>query len=98
MNNDTVFVKILDKEYQVACKPDERGALLQAAQYLDERMREIRQSGSVIGLERIAVMAGLNLSHELLQSRNKLAEQGVDDDLMQRLSDKLDQALDRLSS
>ncbi|MEC8427752.1 MAG: cell division protein ZapA, partial [Pseudomonadota bacterium] len=53
MSNDTVFVKILDKEYQVACPPDERMALTQAAQELDNRMRVIKGSGSVIGLERI---------------------------------------------
>jgi len=95
MNSDTVFVKILDKEYQVACPPEERDALLQAANNLDDRMRAIRGGGTVIGLERIAVMAALNLSHELLQAQPE--PQGCDEELLRRLSDRVDQALDNLS-
>lgn len=98
MNSDTVFVKILDKEYQVACRPEERQDLLQAAQQLDQRMRDIRIGGTVIGLERIAVMAALNLSHELLQAKSQAAQQGAEDDQMRRLSDKLDQALEHFNS
>lgn len=63
---NAVVVRILDREYQVACPPEERDALSSAAKQLDDRMRAIRASGHVIGLERIAVMAALNLSHELL--------------------------------
>lgn len=69
MSSETVFVKILDKDYQVACPREERAALQESAELLDERMRAIKRSSSVIGLERIAVMAALNLSHELLQAR-----------------------------
>lgn len=97
MSNQTVVVTILDKEYQVACPPDERDALVLSARQLDERMRKIRASGTVIGLERIAVMAALNLNHELLQANSQIADKGLDEDLMQRLSDKLDQALEHLS-
>ncbi len=63
----TVEVKILDKEYLVACPEDARHALEQAARHLDRKMREIRASGKVFGTERIAVMAALNITHELLQ-------------------------------
>lgn len=63
---EPVSVRILEKEYLVACPPDERDELLAAAKYLDHKMREIRDSGRVIGTDRIAVMAGLNLAHELL--------------------------------
>ena len=66
MSKETVIVKILDKEYQVACPPDEEAALTQAARYLDQHMRDIRSTGKVIGLERVAIMAALNISHELL--------------------------------
>lgn len=93
MRNEAVFVRILDKEYQVACPPGERDALLQAAHNLDQRMRGIRNSGSVIGLERIAVMAALNLSHELLEAASQTGTAGVSDEALQRLSDKVDQAL-----
>ncbi len=68
MNNATipVTVKILDKEYRIACPEDEKGALLASADQLNRRMREIRDSGKVIGADRVAVMAALNLTHELL--------------------------------
>lgn len=98
MNSNTVFVKILDKEYQVACPPEERAALMLAAEQLDQRMREIRKGGSVIGLERIAVMAALNLSHEVLQAKHEASSQVVDGDQMRRLSEKLDQALEHFNA
>ena len=62
----TVSVRILDKEYQVSCPPEEVDELTGAARFLDERMREIRETGKVFGLDRIAVMAALNISHEFL--------------------------------
>jgi cell division protein ZapA len=62
ISGSTVSIRILDKEYQVQCPPDQQDALLAAARDLDQRMREIRRSGNVIGLERIAVMAALNLA------------------------------------
>jgi cell division protein ZapA len=66
-----VTIKILDKEYQVGCSPEERAALLDSAELLNSRMREIRDSGRVVGLERIAVMAALNIANDLLRSRDK---------------------------
>ena len=66
-----VSVRILEKEYQVACPFEERSALLDAAEMLNGKMREIRDGGNVVGLDRIAVMAALNLANELLQSRNR---------------------------
>ena len=69
MSTNTVTLKILDKEYQVACPPEEQTALMQAGQFLDQKMRGIRTSGKVIGLERIAVMAALNISYEMLQAK-----------------------------
>ena len=93
MSNETVFVKILDKEYQVACPRDERQALQQSAQLLDERMKAIKGSGAVIGLERIAVMAALNLSHELLQARTHAGTTSTDSSDLKRLTDKIEKAL-----
>jgi cell division protein ZapA len=69
--SNRVSVKILEKEYQVACPADERPALLDSAAYLNRKMREIRDSGKVIGLDRIAVMAALNIVNELLQARGQ---------------------------
>ncbi|MFZ3042293.1 MAG: cell division protein ZapA [Thiobacillus sp.] len=62
----SIEIHILGRAYKVACSRDEESALLAAADYLDEKMREIRESSKVIGAERIAIMAGLNLAHELL--------------------------------
>lgn len=64
-----VSVRILEKEYQVACPANERTDLLDSAELLNAKMREIRDSGKVVGLDRIAVMAALNMAHELLQTR-----------------------------
>ena len=66
-----VSVRILEKEYFVACPHEERAALLDSAEFLNARMREIRDSGKVVGLDRIAVMAALNLANELLSLKQR---------------------------
>ena len=66
-----VSVRILEKEYQVACLPEERSELLDSAEYLNGKMREIRDGGNIVGLDRIAVMAALNLAHELLKAQSQ---------------------------
>ena len=65
-----INVSILDKDYKVACPPGEQTALLESAKYLDSRMREVRDSGKILGSERIAVITALNLANDLLQSGN----------------------------
>ena len=67
-----VTISILGKELKVACPDGERESLSAAARYLDQRMREIQDSGKVIGAERCAVMAALNLTNELLQLREQV--------------------------
>ena len=62
----TLEVKILDRELRIACPEEERGELLDAVAYLDKRMREIRDAGKIASVERIALMAALNITHELL--------------------------------
>jgi cell division protein ZapA len=86
----TVRLRILDNDYQVACPPEEKDGLLAAARHLDEKMRAIRSAGNVIGTERIAVMVGLNIAHELLQQSGRSVG---DDRELQRLSDKIAHAL-----
>jgi cell division protein ZapA len=66
-----VNIKILEKEYQIACPASERAALVESAELLNRKMREIRDTGKVIGLDRIAVMAALNMANELLRSRSR---------------------------
>ncbi len=65
-----VEVKILEKEFLVACPAEEKESLLSAADYLSDKMRDIRNSGKVIGNDRIAIMAALNITHEMLQNRS----------------------------
>ena len=65
----TLDVTILGRDFKVACKEDERDALMEAVALLDRRMREIRDAGKVSGTDRIAVMAGLNIAHDLLRER-----------------------------
>ncbi|MFX6190252.1 cell division protein ZapA, partial [Acinetobacter baumannii] len=67
--SEAVSIRLLDREYTVGCAPDERDALLASARLLDAKMREIRGSNRMVGLDRVAVLAALNLAHELLQLR-----------------------------
>ena len=87
-------ISILGKEFMVACPDDERAALRAAAQLLDGKMREIHDSGKVIGTERCAVIAALNIANELLQSRTQ--QSGVPAEIDQKLvflRQKIDTAL-----
>ncbi|CAK0768149.1 cell division protein ZapA [Gammaproteobacteria bacterium] len=87
-------VTILDKEYRVTCPDEEREALSGAARLLDERMREIRGRGKVVGLERIAVMAALNFAHELLQNRSEKDDyRHAVNARIKNIQDKIDAAL-----
>jgi cell division protein ZapA len=86
----TVRLRILDNDYQVACPPEAKEGLLSAARHLDEKMRTIRAGGNVIGVDRIAVMAGLNIAHELLHQSGTSAS---DEREIQRLTDKISHAL-----
>ncbi|HMN35150.1 MAG TPA: cell division protein ZapA [Chiayiivirga sp.] len=67
--SEPVNVRIADREYMVACEPHEREGLIEAARLLDGRMREIRAANRMAGIDRIAVLAALNLAHELSQTR-----------------------------
>lgn len=64
-----VVVEILGKEYRIACGENERDALLASARYLDEKMSDVKTGGKIVGSERVAVMAALNIAHELLQQK-----------------------------
>lgn len=92
-----VQVKILDKEYQVSCPSNEEEALLLAANELDQRMRKVRNTGAMIGVDRIAVMVALNLCHELHECQRLLKEQHPEltEKTLQRIASKLDNALNR---
>jgi len=89
-NQTTVKVNILDKEYLVACPEEARGELERAAGHLDQKMREIRASGKVFGTERIAVMAALNITNDLLQTSSVSDSAEV---VLRDMERKLDQVL-----
>lgn len=65
-----VSVRILEKEYQFACPAEERNDLIRSAEYLNAKMKQIRDGGRVVGLDRIAIMAALNLANDILKSRS----------------------------
>ena len=87
-------IAIMGREFRVACPEDEQAGLLEAVDYLNKKMLEIRDGGKVIGLERIAIMAALNIAHEMLTTK---AGGGFDmGDLkrrMARMESVIDQAM-----
>ena len=90
----TVTVKILDKDYPIHCPPQQRAELESAARYLDGKMREIRNSGKVIGADRIAVLAALNIAHELLQHQGSGKASAVNArEQVRELLERVDRAL-----
>jgi len=92
--SSTVTVTILGKEYQVACPADEVDALTRAAGFLNDQMEQIRSSGKVVGLDRVAVMAALNITNDYLSGQNALHEaKSVVSDRIAKLSDKVGNAL-----
>ena len=87
-----VTVRILEKEYHVACPAAEKTELLASAELLNKKMREIRDSGKVVGLDRVAVMAALNLANDLLKT------QGHDEELKEIVGLRIKAMRERLDS
>lgn len=87
----TVSVKLLDEEYQISCEEAEVDGLMSSARDLDERMRRIREGGNVFGVDRIAVMAALNIAHENVLASQKVAEAERD---VRKLVERVSRALD----
>jgi len=98
-------VMILGREYRIACRAEEREELLRAVAHLDTRMREIRDTGRVSGIDRIAVMAALNIAHDLLRERGAFKASGSAEGAgsvdapdaqrrIRRMQQSIDQALD----
>ena len=91
MSKNTVTVKILDIDYQINCPEDQQKVLHESARQLDSSMREIKQRGTIIGLDRIAIMAGINLSYQLINNDQLSA----DNTILDNLHTKLDQAISK---
>ena len=90
----SVVVTILDKEYRFSCQPQERDSLIASAHYLDGKMREIRKGGKLLGADGLAVMAAMNITHELLGYKSQ--KDDLNDSLSKRirgLQEKIETAL-----
>ncbi|MEZ7859358.1 MAG: cell division protein ZapA [Parasphingorhabdus sp.] len=98
MTSISLKISILDKEYQVNCQTDERDALLRSAKLLNDKMDEIRHGSHIIGLERVAVMAALNISHDLIKAQNSVSQDSGASDALQSMDSKLSSVLSHLSS
>jgi len=87
-----VDVNIMGRDFTVSCTDEERPGLLNAVNFLDKKMRDIRDSGKVIGAERIAIMTALNLSHELLNTKNGDVDIGDYKRRLIQMQDQIDKA------
>ncbi len=91
-NSEAVSIRILDREYTVGVEPDERDSLVAAARLLEQRMRDVRGANRMAAIDRVAVLAALNLAHELQQLRD---ENGRRDRELTRTLDALQRKLDQ---
>ena len=91
-----VSLTIMGKEYKIVCEPDEQDDLIRSAQQLDTQMRKMRDAGKVSGSDRIAVMAALNLAHELqlMKSQNAQLNRNLNECLA-RLNQKIENVLEK---
>jgi len=93
VDNGGLNIRIMDKDYRVACPQDQQASLKNSADFLNERLNDIKRKGSIIGTERIAIMAALNLAHELLGSQESVDTFNDVDNRVQSLQKKIDIAL-----
>jgi cell division protein ZapA len=93
-----VSLTIMGKEYKIVCEPDEQDDLIRSAQQLDAQMRKMRDAGKVSGSDRIAVMAALNLAHELqlMKTQNALLNRNLNECLA-RMNQKIENVLEKKS-
>ena len=89
-----VDVSIMGREFRVACAPDEQKSLQEAVDYLNRKMQEIKDQGKINGLDRIAIMAALNIAHELLTTRTGGFDIGDFKRRINAMQEQIDQAVD----
>ena len=94
----TVTITLLEKQYQINCDPEEREELLESARILNQKLSDVRSAGSVIGLERIAIMSALNLSHELVKAQKGGRMDSIISSGVERLQDKISSAIQSMNS
>lgn len=92
----SVKVSIMQREFTVACAENESESLIEAAAYLDKQMRAIAKGSQILGMDRCAIMAGLNITHTLLQTQKKAGIQEKVDSRLQLLHDRVDKAVSNI--
>lgn len=95
VESKAINIRVLEKEYQVACPPEEEAALMDSARLLDEKMREVRDTRKMIGADRVAVMAALNLAHDLLQLQSGGGDEPGINNKLRNLQNKVEAAITR---
>ena len=90
-----VTVRILDKDFHVACPPDEREDLVQAATFLNGKLRELKEQAKGAGSDRVLVIAALNIANELVKLKARSEQDGKVGVRLKNLRDKVDAAIDR---
>ena len=93
---DSVKVSIMQREFTVACGADESQGVVEAAAYLDKQMRAVSGGAKVLGIDRCAIMAGLNISHELLALRKAMAHEAQMTTRLETLNQRLDEAVSNI--
>jgi len=93
MSAKGVNISILGRDFSVACPEDEQDALLEAARYLDGNMKEIQKSGKIIGADRVAIMAALNITNDLLKLQKATDGQSQVQERLATLQERIDAAL-----
>ena len=97
MASKGVNISILGRDFSVACPPDEQDALIEAASYLDGNMKEIQKTGKIIGADRVAIMAALNITNDLLKLQKATAGQVAVQERLETLQERIDAALQEAS-
>lgn len=92
--SEPVKVNILDRDFMVAAPAEAHESLLESARLLDARMREIRSAGKIVGIDRIAIMAALNITHEMLQAQGQAAVADDADERLRALNERIGSFLD----
>lgn len=93
-----VDVSILGRDFTVSCTEEERAGLMHAVNYLDKKMKDIQATGKIVGVERIAIMAALNITHELLSAKSGNFDIGDYKRRIDHMQEQIDKMLDATSS
>lgn len=91
-----VKVSIMQREFTIACSDEETQGVIEAASYLDKQMRTIANNNHALGADRCAIMAALNISHELLEARKSMGQDNAVSDRLEKLHDRIDEAMDHI--